>query len=129
MKKKQTFADWWNEHKKEVLTGLVIGTAAVGGFLLLRKYMNVGNSANISVTNPHIALDKTPPPTPVTEIIYNQDVEVGIPGKISHIGIFPRKLPTGQKASPEKLALAQEFGICLQENETWVIDHDRHYAA
>lgn len=48
--------------------------------------------------------------------------------RVINVSQHLRNLPNGRKASPEKIALAEELGIGLGENQTWVEEYQKNVA-
>ena len=129
--------EWVKEHKTEIIVvgGIVI--LAVGTILVAKNWDVVrelklsnrlkkgvlpkGDVTQFAPKAVSIPIIDVPPIIP--DAVQSVANDISINEKIIDVSRHIRNLHEGWKASPEKLASALEYGIILEENQTWVIDY------
>lgn len=118
---------WIKEHEAGIKTACIIVIAAAGSALLysnrntIRKVMQKPKKLQPMVVIPEVVTE------PVQAVL---PVAAASPVlKETIVRLHPRTLSGGRHPSPEKLAQAAALGLNLAENQTFVSEHPRHYAA
>lgn len=119
--------DWIKEHETGIKTACVIVIAATGAALL---YSN-RDTIRIALPKP-----KKLPLVAATPEVVTEPVQAVLPAAAANpvlketiVRLHPRTLSGSRHPSPEKLSQAAALGINLAENQTFVSEHLRHYAA
>ena len=127
---------WWQRNREKVIK--VIEEVAVEAFeiLIFKNLYKVTawtgdlfkpKKLNMALPKPTVKpVIETPPtlikPDEVTRVILKD-------GKEQVVHMHLRNLPEGWTPSAEKVALAQELGIDLEEGQTWVVEYIKNHVA
>ncbi|MDE6724393.1 MAG: hypothetical protein K2J79_02210 [Ruminiclostridium sp.] len=118
MVRKVDVKNFIREHKGEIITAItIIGAIAV------ECYQNLSNKIE-----PECDFEDTDCFDFSEEAISNTiDIDEGdsLDKRITNVKQHIRNLPNGRKASPEKIALAEELGIDLGESQTWIEEYQK----
>lgn len=108
---KTSFKDNLKKHKKKIITAtVIIGTSAVAVVLGVKLFNSKATkellleNATKALSDDKLSLDN---------FVADKTVDISVPSYI-------RNLPSGQKASAEKIRQACDFGISLKEGQTLV---------
>ena len=129
--------EWVKEHKTEIIVVGSIVVLAVGTILVAKnwnvvKELKITSRLKKGVLPKNNVTQYVPKAVsiPVVDVlpispdtIQCVSADISINEKIIDVSRHIRNLHEGWKASPEKLASALEYGIILEENQTWVIDY------
>lgn len=124
------FRSWWQRNKTTILVLLGIAAGATGGYLAAKASpMGMLNTNGIlskesTTLGLYPAFASLPNTSPVIgEVLTTPTVSDRSPVDVTgHL----RNLPTGQHASPEKIATAAENGFMLGNGQTWVSDYSKY---
>lgn len=149
------FRNWLKRNKDKVVIGIT-ALASLAAIVLLKKngdkveniflsngvkkkvvyktIRTIGNSSNTTVNSAIGDITGKLPVTEstvttVSETVVEKTTSLLNDGKPFQVKGFPRTLPEGWKASPEKIAEALEFGIELGPNQTYVDPFMKNNAA
>lgn len=118
---------WIKEHEAGIKTACVITIVAAGSALL---YSN-RDTIRMALQKPKKLQQVVATPEVFTEAIQSA-LPAADPNPVlkeTIVRLHPRTLSGGRHPSPEKLAQAAALGINLAEDQTFVSEHLRHYAA
>lgn len=118
---------WIKKHETGIKAACVITLVAAGAALL---YSN-RNTVRMTLPKP-----KKLPLVAATPEVVTEPIQSVLPTvapnpvlKETIVRLHPRTLSGGRHPSQEKLAQAAALGLSLAENQTFVSEHLRHYAA
>ena len=126
---KKEVKEWCITHKRELIIAGVTVTAIIAGVVVIKNWDKIApylRKSTIPEKTHQISIPSTQPsaissiPSPVMDLPSERIINID-----AHI----MNLPNWKHPSPEKLATAAEHGFNLVDNETWVIEHTRKYAA
>lgn len=118
---------WIKEHEAGIKTACIITIVAAGSALLysnrdtIRMVLRKPKKLPLVIATPKVVTE------PVQAVLPAAAASPVI--KETVVRLHPRTLSGGRHPSPEKLAQAAALGINLAEDQTFVSEHLRHYAA
>ena len=130
-----SFITWVKKHKKDILIagGAIIAIGA--GYVVYKNWDSINalfksnKPEPIVINNPQVSVEIAMPVVDVLpEIPKEMANKILNGGEAFSVCEHIRNLPKGCNASVEKIALASEHGITLDQNQTWVENYLKNCA-
>jgi len=113
---------FFQKYKKEIIFAGVTVAAVVGGVLIAKNWDSImGLAKNWNAPKKPVVLEKVVSSTSMKSEIIALPINIAQPiGEAIDVCKHTRNLPTGFKASAEKIETAVRNGFVLKEQQTWV---------